>query len=272
MKTIALSLIFPPGIYIAISLFIVIIALRERNKVKKSHEVIPVYINLIILAAIINSALVYALSIEPIKDLLVTPLEDSYLPITEMQIKEADAIVVLGGGINDNSYVGFSAGGSSYGAPSYASTARLIEAARIHKQALTNNQPLPIIVSGGTLNSNIRTEADVYNEFLLSIGIEKESIILEGKSKNTYENALYTKEICDESSMDKIILVTTASHMRRSVIAFKKAGLDTIPAPTDYFSSRSRYDLPSFLPDSYQALQIKRALWEWIGILYYRFK
>lgn len=59
-------------------------------------------------------------------------------------------------------------------------------------------------------------------------------IILEDKSRDTFENALYTKEICIRSGFKNSMLITSASHMSRAVLSFKKVGMDVMPFPANF--------------------------------------
>ena len=89
------------------------------------------------------------------------------------------------------------------------------------------------------------------------------------RSTNTMENAAYSAQVLQEAGIRKIYLVTHAWHMPRAVLAFEKAGLEVIPAPTA-FVSRSDGQLQDFLPSA-SALQLTYyAIHEWLGILWYQ--
>ena len=78
------------------------------------------------------------------------------------------------------------------------------------------------------------TPAEEMASILMMLRVPPEALWLETESRNTYENALYTQEILDQKGIEKIILVTSAQHMPRSVGLFEKQGLEVVPAPTDY--------------------------------------
>ncbi|MFN3599456.1 MAG: YdcF family protein, partial [Aquificaceae bacterium] len=125
----------------------------------------------------------------------------------------------------------------------------------------------PIILSGGSPLGNL-PEAEIMKQLLEELGVERRNIITDTKSRNTYENALYVKEICDKRGFKKIVLITSAYHMPRAVKTYQKMGLEVLPYPTD-FKQDKRYNLYSFIPrmsvlhDSYKALR------EYLGSLAY---
>ena len=105
---------------------------------------------------------------------------------------------------------------------------------------------------------------------------------LETNSRNTYENAVETKKILDARGIDRIVLVTSAMHMPRSVAIFEKQGFTVTPAPTDYMVTQADWDY-YFAPDP--AIQVfnlfpgaeamdrfARALKEYLGMVVYRLR
>ena len=130
-----------------------------------------------------------------------------------------------------------------------------------------------IIISGGSASILIKqpAEADsLINEFVQS-GVKTEDIVVEGHSRNTYENALYTKKLCDSLKLKPpYMLVTSAFHMPRAMKVFKKQNIDIIPYPSNYLTvpvqlTPDMYILPNFgLLNDWGTL-IK----EWIGIMAY---
>lgn len=190
----------------------------------------------------------YLLSIEPIKDMLYRPLENTYPVPQELEV---DAVVVLGGG--------------SYrtGILKEDSMKRLLTGFLLHRR-----KGIPIVLSGGSPLGSL-PETEVMKQLLIELGVDEKSIITDVRSRDTYENALYVKEISEKKSFKRVALVTSAYHMPRAVEAFKNAGVEVVPYPTD-FKQDKRYNLYSFIPsmnvlhDSYKALR------EHMGLLAYR--
>lgn len=133
-----------------------------------------------------------------------------------------------------------------------------------------------ILITGGQgLNPvNPQSEAEILQRFLLMTGVPPEDVMIEDQSKNTHENALFTKEFLKEKGIDvnqEFILITSAFHMKRAQACFDKVGLATETFPTDYYSNDIKYDIPTLLfPDPYSIFIWHIVSKEWIGILVYR--
>ncbi|HLF91224.1 MAG TPA: YdcF family protein [Anaerolineales bacterium] len=199
---------------------------------------------------------------------LVKSLEWQYLPPDE--IPHADAIVVLGGGTQPQQYPRPSAEVDGAGD-------RVIYGARLYREG---KAPL-VLVTGGRLPwSFVKKAAATEMKDLLSfLGVPEEVIILEEKSANTYENAVFTKEILEPMGINRILLVTSAMHMPRSVAIFKGQGFEVIPAPTDFNITEPDEKLPfsqvwpnylfGLFPSAHNLSETTDALKEYLGILTY---
>lgn len=131
-----------------------------------------------------------------------------------------------------------------------------------------------LLLSGGSGNllQNVPGEAGLMKAYLMRIGIPESDIIVENTSRNTRENAVFTKEILDRDYPGaRCLLLTSAWHMRRSKACFDKAGQPTTPYCVDYLSERTRYNpeiliLPHRFGLYYWELMIK----EMVGCVMYR--
>jgi len=196
---------------------------------------------------------------------MVRTLEDPYPPIPMESVPNKDVAIVLGGMVN-----------TLIKNPSHAelteASDRLIDAIRLYKKGKVKK----ILFTGGSgsLHHQDITESQIARLIFLDLGVPEEDLILEDKSRNTYENALYSKELLDKTPWKSYILITSASHMKRSEAVFQKAGFqDLFLFPTDYRSLRedlSFWDkiLPS--PGSWELLSVSSK--EWIGIWVYSWK
>ncbi|MCK5780902.1 MAG: YdcF family protein [Psychrilyobacter sp.] len=246
------NIFISPGIFIIALLLILIFSLRKKRTLSR----------LLLIKIII---LTYLLSIEPVKDMIIQPLEKKYNPITNEQLKTGDSYIVLGGGIYDNAPTSL---GENTGIPSKSAMYKIVETVKLYKI-----YPMKIIISGGIVYSGEKSEGSVYKNLMISLGVPKNDIIVEGKSKTTAENARFTKEIMKDLKLKKAILVTSATHMNRSVYIFEKYGVEVIPNPTGYQSRyKESYGIESYLPNSYNFVAIRSAIWEYIGIIFYKFK
>jgi len=192
-------------------------------------------------------------------------LEKAYLPITRAQLEAVDCYVILGGGIYDNSPKSLS---SSTGSPSKAALFRVIEGVRLYKES-----PKKIIVTGGIVYDGEKSEGSVYKELMVDLGVPASDLIIEGRSRTTEENAELTKGIMDKNGYKKGALITSATHMKRSKYIFEKYGAAVIPAPTGYISRyKESYGMESYFPNAGNFADIRAAVWEYIGSIFYKIK
>jgi len=177
-------------------------------------------------AGLITAALVilWLSSTTGFSHLLARSLEWRYP--TPDEIPAADVIVVLGGGTEPATAPRPSVEVNGAGD-------RVLYAASLYKEGKAAH----ILLSGGNiswLNEGATTPAEDMASILTAIGIPEEALWLETSSQNTYENALYSKEILAENEIERILLVTSAMHMPRSVAVFEKLGIEVIPIPVDF--------------------------------------
>ena len=159
----------------------------------------------------------------PFSQLLIgLPLERDFPPQAAEDAPCADAIVVLGGGI--------AATPESMPYPELLSGAdRVVHAARLFKAGKA-----PLIIPSGA------GEAQATIPFLLDLGIPRDAIVAENASRNTEENALFVQKFlgtrAGADSKIKVLLVTSAWHMRRSILMFKRYApdIEIIPCATDH--------------------------------------
>jgi uncharacterized SAM-binding protein YcdF (DUF218 family) len=98
------------------------------------------------------------------------------------------------------------------------------------------------------------------------LGVLEKDIIIENKSRNTVESARAVKEMLKGK---RIILVTSAYHMKRSVALFKKQGLEVIPAPAGYKSEQRSLKYFSFIPSASNLSSSSLALSELLSYSWY---
>ncbi|HOJ43652.1 MAG TPA: YdcF family protein [Syntrophorhabdaceae bacterium] len=221
LKKLITFCIVPPGIII---IFLIISAWLLKKKWRLFNTGLAVAI--------------YLISIEPVKDLFIIPLEDAYKVPQIETIRTYDAYVVLGGGINENA-----PDLNGEGQLTSESLPRAVDAFRLYKI-----EKKPIILSGGRVYGK-KPEAEIAKKFLISLGVDEKDIIIEENSRDTYENALLVKEILKNKGLEKIVLITSAFHMKRSVQLFKRHFSYILPYPTGYRTSRTDYNVISYMPN-----------------------
>jgi uncharacterized SAM-binding protein YcdF (DUF218 family) len=185
----------------------------------------------------------------------------------------ADAIVILGGGT--------SPAHPPRPIPEMGSSGdRVIYAAYLYKHGAASN----LLISSGRIEwLDTQDEPTQDMLFLLEmLGVPEEAVWFEDQSRNTYENAVFSQKILAEHNIQRIILVTSASHMPRAVGLFEKVGLQVIPAPTDFaltdadlqqlYSPNLATQILNWLPSPSNLELIGVAIKEYLGIFVYRLR
>ena len=179
--------------------------------------------------ALFIAAMLYLCSIQVVADELLRPLEYHYSLPREVQ---ADAIVLLGGG----TMTGAPAPPGWSGQASDASLQRVVAALWLHRQT-----GLPILISGGEVFRGNGSEALVMKNVLISLGVDRQNIFCEAESLNTRQNAMYSRKILERQQWRRIVLVTSAFHMRRAVGEFANKDLTVLPYPAGYYVPNQRH-------------------------------
>ncbi|WP_242949570.1 YdcF family protein [Clostridium pasteurianum] len=169
-----------------------------------------------------------------------------------------DVIIMLGGGSTlDTPNLGFNGHLSGFAAN------RLLTSIQLYKKL-----NIPIIVSGGKVYKSTGTESEISKNILMSMGVPENKIIVENKSINTEQNVKFTKEILNSNNYKKPILVTSAFHMQRAAMQFKKSNVVVLPFPTDYQTNINEdLELNDFIPSSDSMVKLSLSVKEFIGIL-----
>jgi uncharacterized SAM-binding protein YcdF (DUF218 family) len=145
-----------------------------------------------------------------------------------------------------------------------------------------------IICSGGGLweKGDVLSEAHSMKEMLMRLGVGEEQIILEPKSRNTLENATKSLPLVVNQKAKSVYLVTSASHMARSLAVFQKQAkimnlteLEIIPAPCDFYHVHDPFPPPlyfvllsSIVPSAEALYENTKYIHEYYGMLYYKLR
>ncbi|ARP65770.1 hypothetical protein A9K65_022315 [Mesorhizobium sp. WSM1497] len=191
--------------------------------------------------------------------MMLNPLEERFQrpPLPE----KVDGIVVLGGGFEGA--INLARGGYELN----SSGDRMVETAILARRF----PAAKVVVSGGTGALFLDGEGDAATapRLLTALGVAADRMILENKSRNTYENAVFTKELVTPKPGETWLLVTSAFHMPRAKALFDKAGFATVPWPVDYRTS-GREGVGLFRDNPADSLQATTmAIREWIGLFAY---
>lgn len=194
--------------------------------------------------------------------LLLGTLERRYTPPDEWP-DDAQAIVVLAGDVRRwrTPEPGAELGPTTL--------LRCMAAARVYREA----GPLPVVVSGGNCDaSSVGPPASaLMHDFLVQLGVPSSDVIMESRSTSTYGNALGCREILSQRDIRKVILVTDASHMHRSMLCFRRQAFEPVPAPCNYRAGNWTGPVYDYvLPSSSAFAKADIAAHEWLGIVWYR--
>jgi uncharacterized SAM-binding protein YcdF (DUF218 family) len=150
---------------------------------------------------------------------------------------------------------------------------RLLCAAQLYR---AGKAPL-ILLSGGNIPFFIPAaappESIAARDILEQWGIPQSAILIEGGSRSTHENAEFSYRILAAHGINRILLVTSAAHMRRAAATFRKTGLTVIPFAADFVAESPTPDLVlSWIPNATSLAGSGAALKEWAGLLVYRLR
>ena len=199
--------------------------------------------------------------LSPLGNLLLYPLESRF-PAWDASRGAPDGIVVLGGSIEPNL-------SAAHGTAVVSGASdRIITAV-----ALARRYPnARVVFSGGSGNlvSNDAREADFAGAIFESLGISKSRLIMERHSRNTVENAEFSKALVAPKQGERWLLVTSAFHMPRSVGLFRKAGFPVEAYPVDWRVG-GRAGLFTFSKLAREGLwRTDAGMREWMGLIAYR--
>jgi uncharacterized SAM-binding protein YcdF (DUF218 family) len=198
----------------------------------------------------------------PVGEWLLYPLEKTYPPISSAEeMGGADGVVVLSGPVD-------AMRSSLWDQVILGSSAERLLAF----MALARSYPsAKLIYTGGTgsmFNQEFKA-ADVAKRLFVEQGLDLSRIVFERESRNTWENAVFSKAKAMPQAGERWVLITTAWHMPRSMGIFCKVGWDMVPYPVDYRTKpghlfRMDWNFSEHLVDFVTATK------EWIGLFAYR--
>jgi len=172
----------------------------------------------------------------PLPDCLLGSLERPYAGVHLEDLPAADAIVMLGGGSEPARYEAFHVHLSP-------AADRLVMAGSLLR---TRKSTVLMLGGGGAkLDGTLRIEADGIKEMLAASGVPPDSMITLGFNRDTHDEALHARVVANAHEWNRILLVTSASHMRRAAAVFRSQGFEVIPVPCNFLTTLST------VPDSF---------------------
>ncbi len=193
---------------------------------------------------------------------LLGSLEQPYAGVKIEALPTADAIVLLGGGAEPSRYdVG--------GVHLTAHGDRLVMAHR-----LFHIGKAPVLLLGGNasnLDGVIRFESEIVRDLFIGWGVPAEAMIPLGGNKDTHDEALKVRALATEHGWKRVLLVTSANHMRRASAVVRAQGLEVVPAPCNFLTTVSTTPTRGWsVPRSQGFLKVATWLHEEIGYFMYR--
>ena len=192
--------------------------------------------------------------------LLLASLESRYPPL-QTRPDNIQAIVVLGGWVKILDEAGLQV---ELGEDTLS---RCLKAAEVYHQGT----PCPVVVSGGKVDPEVPgpSLATSMRNLLVRLGVPSEEVILEDRSRTTYENAVQTCQLLRERNLNRILLVTDAGHLTRAVGCFRQQGVEGVPCSCNYRAVWEGWRAIDFLPNPRAARGVGYACHEWLGIFWY---
>lgn len=188
---------------------------------------------------------------------LLATLERRHAPVTDVAATAGRVrwVVVLGGGSSSD------AGLPASLRLSEGSLSRLVEGIRIQRQLPGGR----LLLSGGSVFGST-PDAETMSTLAVELGVSPAALDLDSVSPDTETQAEVVRA---RLGAEEFYLVTSASHMPRSLVLFRKAGTNPIPAPTHFLTQRNRGTAPSsFFPGSGGLRSAEAATYEYLGLLW----
>ncbi len=253
-RKILMQWIFPPGIIIiAIFLLYVLLILRK----KKAATILLIFL----------VSLLFILGTWFGEYLFLRPLEEKFILNPDLSgdnisLKQPIIVVLSGDSSSGNLLTD-----ECVSEVGEISLARLIGAYLLYKKI-----ECPILVSGGVIPGigEVTPAASIMEEVLMELGVPAENILRESKSSTTLENAVFTLNMLTGFSFQEVILVTSAVHMPRAILAFQNDVLTILPAPVNFLYEDKSPGVLDIFPNRRSWEHNLRAIHEWIGLIYYK--
>lgn len=207
--------------------------------------------------AIASSVLLIGFGFSPLGVWLMAPIENAY-PRAALPDR-IDGILILGGGSDGEIFHAHNAPLASYGLP------RLVAAYQLARRYPSAK----VVFSGGPFDADpaIR-ESTAAKAILIGLGLEPSRLILENRSRNTWENFRFSQDIVHPAPGEHWVVVTSAFHMPRTMAIAKRVGWTVLPWPADYLTASGSHYSSVELPQNLERSDL--AIHEGIGLLAYR--
>jgi uncharacterized SAM-binding protein YcdF (DUF218 family) len=206
----------------------------------------------------IGSLGLLAITVLPVSDGVIAPLEQRF-PQPATLPQRIDGIILLGGAVD--TVITRAHGQVALNGAAERITATLALARRY--------AAAPVLISGGNggLGDNPLSEAAATAQLLEEDGLDAKRLMLEERSRTTFDNAVFSRDLVHPQPGQVWLLVTSAAHMPRAVGCFRHVGWNVVPYPVDYRTGRS---LAGRMWLGQNLVDLDEAAHEWVGLVAYR--
>jgi uncharacterized SAM-binding protein YcdF (DUF218 family) len=237
------SLVFPPAIFV-----ILVFALSIYFYLKPSTRRLSYFL-------LLASIMFYLSTCSFVGDKMVSDVENQYPFPSSIS---GDSIVMLGQGARGDVITV-----DGKGELTSETAVNVITALKLY-----NTLKLPIILSGGAPEGvqGAGNESQLSKRALIAMQVPEDKIIMDDKSRTTQENAKNSAVILEKMGFKHPILVTSSTHMSRSVELFKKEGIEVLALPTQYEApKKAQHDIFDYIPSVNGVSLVRIGLKEIIG-------
>ena len=244
-----------PIVWILLLLVVSIFLLRKRRKQLLAR--VGWY------SVVAGTAILLLLSLGPVSDTLVYLLERQYPPPSQETISKVDVVVILGGGVLP------SGGLRPTAEPSGPTYSRTVNGVEYFKRSGAQY----LIVSGGAGPSGGETNAEVMNRLAIQLGVGADRILMEPRASTTWEHPKEVAKLIQEPRDTVVIgIVTSALHMKRSIMAFERYFSRVVALPSNYLYQPTKWGIRSFIPSAGALSASSATFHELIGLGWYHLR
>jgi uncharacterized SAM-binding protein YcdF (DUF218 family) len=200
--------------------------------------------------------LFFGLGCGPIATLMVYGLQGRYLVEPPVDWASRNVILVLAAGTVQP--------GDEALQPLFAASGRLLRGAQLYRSCKDAGKECRLLVSGGDSQGHGEAESTVYVRALSRLGIPASDLMAETRSMSTWQNAQFSRPLLASYAPQHIVLVTSGTHLQRSLLYFEHFGIHPQPVAGDWVAT-----VWSPLPVGWNIAAADMALHEYLGILRY---
>jgi len=201
-------------------------------------------------------SLLLAAGCGPLPQWLLAGLQGPYAATASGSWAPRNEIVLLGAGTTPVGYGGLE--------PSFFADGRIVQTVALYRDCKVAGRACRVLVSGGVAQHHGEAEAVVYGKVLRRLGVPMQDLQLETRSMNTWQNARFSRPLLRDYGAQRVLLVSSGFHLRRSLLYFAHFGIRPTPVRGDWLAP-----VWSFAPLGWNLALTDAAWHEYVGIARY---